>query len=620
MIDFEAFHFIRPLWLLAILPLAGIIYLLRRRQHFSTGWQQVLASHLYTHLINGDSQTRHKPPLWLLAMGWLLATIALAGPTWKQLPQPVYQLKTGSVIVLDMSMSMRATDVTPDRLTRAKYKAIDLVKALNEGDIGLVAYAGDAFTISPLSSDINNLITLLPSLSPEIMPIAGSEPFLGLLEATELLTNAGFQTGQIYWITDGVEQSQIGEIIKLMRETPFELSILSVGSEQGAPIKLSSGELMKDNRGAIVIPKLDTALLEDISNATGGSHRSLSADDSDIEYLISEASLQRELKESEEEQQDAMKGDKWQEVGPYLLLLLLPIAAYSFRRGLIAVVATALLLPVSSPPAHADWWQDLWKTEDQQAQEAFAADDYDEAAAKFNDPLWKGSAHYKSGNYAEAVESFSQFDSVQAHYNRGNALAKLGQLDEAIDAYEEVLSREPDHEDAAANKALLEQLKQQQEQQQNQQQSQDDQSQQSSEENSQQSEQQQSGEQNSESAENNQPSDSQPGEEGQQQQDEQSSEQQTEDAQQQSEQEQQSESQQPDKNTEGNEAENNEQQALQQAEPSELTEEQKEEMQRMQNLLRKIPDDPAFLLKRKMQLEYQQRRRERMPAQFQRNW
>jgi Ca-activated chloride channel family protein len=160
------FHFIRPHWLWAIIPLLTIVALIRYVHKQQSGWQSVLASHLYQHLITTEGIKKVRPPLFLLGFCWVMATLALAGPTWERLPQPVYQLNTGKVVLIDMSMSMRATDVKPNRLTRAKYKAIDLVNGITEGETGLVAYAGDAFTISPLSSDAQNLTTLIPSLTP----------------------------------------------------------------------------------------------------------------------------------------------------------------------------------------------------------------------------------------------------------------------------------------------------------------------------------------------------------------------------------------------------------------------------------------------------------------------
>jgi Ca-activated chloride channel family protein len=612
------FHFIRPHWLWAIIPLLIIVALIRYVHKQQSGWQSVLASHLYQHLITTAGIKKIRPPLFLLGFCWVIAAIALAGPTWEKLPQPVYQLNTGKVVLIDMSLSMRATDVKPNRLTRARFKAIDLVNAITEGETGLVAYAGDAFTISPLSSDGQNLTILIPSLTPEIMPIAGSDPALGLQAAIELLNNAGYQQGEIFWITDGITNQQMKEVSEMFNDSMFRLSVLGVGTEQGAPILLTNGELLKDSRGAIVVPRLTVNNLMSLSRSSGGRYASMQADDSDINYLIEQTLIEQDTSENEEAKQEKF-GDKWQEMGPYLLLLILPFAAYSFRRGIVTVVFIGVLLPTYSPQARADWWQDMWKTPDQQAMQAFNKNEYEQAANTFDDDLWQGTAHYKNQNYQAALESFTQVkpadqNYTDATYNTGNALAQLGEIDQAITAYEKVLQQQPEHEEALVNKTLLERLKNQQEQEQEQQDQSGEQS-----------------EKNEDSQQDGQQSDEKQDQEGQQSQDPQQSdnseqsdsEPEASEQQSQAEKEQQEKQEAEQQKADQAEAEKQkaeqEQQALQQGE-EELTDEQREQMQRMQNLLNRVPDDPAFLLKRKMQIESQRRKSERLPTNIQGNW
>jgi len=615
------FHFIRPHWLWLIIPLLIIVALIRYIHKQQSGWQSVLASHLYQHLITTKGIKKARPPLFLLGFCWVMATLALAGPTWERLPQPVYQLNAGKVVLMDMSLSMRATDVKPDRLTRAKYKAIDLVNAITEGETGLVAYAGDAFTISPLSSDAQNLTALIPSLTPEIMPIAGSDPALGLRAAIELLTNAGYQQGEIFWITDGISNQQMKEVSKIFNNSMFRLSVLGVGTEEGAPIQQINGELLKDSRGAIVVPKLTVNNLKSLSRSSGGRYASMQTDDSDINYLVEQTLMEQDPTKNEDTKQEKF-GDKWQEMGPYLLLLILPFAAYSFRRGLVTVLFIGILLPSYSPQARADWWQDMWKTPDQQAMQAYNKNEYEQAANTFDDNLWQGTAHYKNQDYQSALESFAQIKPTDksypdATYNAGNALAQLGEVDQAIAAYDKVLELQPDHPDALANKALLEKLKEQQEQQEQQDQS----GEQSEDQQDGEDQEQQDGQKSDQQQEGEQSQDPQQGDDSEQSE----SESQESDQQGQSEQEQQEQKQKEAEQQQADQAEaekqksEQEQQALQQGE-EELTDEQKEQMQRMQNLLNRVPDDPAFLLKRKMQIESQRRKRERLPTHIQGNW
>ena len=606
-IDFSLFHFLRPEWFWAFVPLIALVFAARYLIKQRSGWQGLLANHLYQHLMTTEGNKRPTPPLSLLALGWILTVFALAGPTWEKLPQPVYQLNTGKVVLMDMSMSMRATDIVPDRLTRAKFKAIDLVEAITEGETGLIAYSGDAFVISPLTSDSQNLVSLIPSLVPEIMPVPGSDAILGLEKASELLANAGYQQGEIFMITDGIELDEMATIREFAAASSYRLSILGVGTEEGAPIKLSNGDFLKDYSGAIVVPKLTTANLKLIARAGAGRYAPMQSDNSDIDFLIDQTLLEQS---ENSEQEESNQGDQWEEMGPYLLLLLLPIAAYSFRRGL-AFVFVLGFLPLYPNNAHANWWDDLWLTKNQQGQASFKQEQFDNAAQQFKDPSWKGASHYRNGNYQDAVDEFSKLDTPDAHYNRGNALAQLGELDAAIEAYDQTLSQQPEHEDAIANKALLEQQKQEQDQQQ-------EQDSESSDENQEQSDSEQqdqeSGDQNEQDqSEQDSQSQNEPQDQSEGEQNNSEESQESESEQQESEEQNQEEAEQ-----EQQEAEGEEQQA--QAQPEELTDEQKEQLQRLENLLRKVPDDPSFLLKQKMLLENQKRRRNRVPGNREKNW
>ncbi|KGK00737.1 VWA domain-containing protein [Thalassotalea sp. ND16A] len=642
------FHFIRPLWLLALIVLVWLIWQLRKIRISSSAWHQVIPKHLTTMLLSSDE---NKKPASLIpaAIIGLLFIVAMAGPTWQKLPQPVFAVERGSVLIMDMSFSMLATDIKPNRLTMARFKAMDLIEKIDEGEIGLVAYAGDAFIISPLTADIENIKLLLPSLSPSIMPELGSNPYPSLILANEMLQNAGHIEGDIYWLTDGISSDELTDINDFASSHPHRINILAVGTEQGAPITLANGELMKDRGGNIVIPKLNARRLAGISSNSGGIFSQISADDSDI-VRLSELKVIDAKKELAAEQENM--GDQWQEVGPYLLLLALPLMLTYFRRGILFTpVLLSLLIATSmhSSPVQANIWDDLWKTSDQQGQQSFDKQQYTDAATQFNDPLWQGSSFYKAGEYDKALEAYKRVDSVESWYNQGNSLAKLQQLDDAISAYDKVLAKQPEHADAASNKALLEQLQEQQEQEQS------DQSQSSDEQeqNEQQQDNQQQQEQNGQDGENQDQSEQQS---DQQQSDQQNEDQQNEDQQQQ-EQEQDSASQespQGDQNPNENESEqqsrDNEQQnaeqneseqeqnAAAQAENGEQSDEQQsqqqqsaalsdtptaeelEEMQKHEQLLRKVTDDPQLLLRNKMKLEYQKRRQNRSSIGVKEKW
>ncbi|APD85699.1 hypothetical protein BM527_06140 [Alteromonas sp. Mex14] len=664
-LDFlNQFHFLRPEWFIALIPLMLLVILIRKTTAKQSGWQSVIPSHLYQYMVIGKNELGAKPPMWMLAFVWLMSVTALAGPTWERLPQPVYQLKMGHVIVIDMSLSMRATDMTPDRLTRAKYKAIDLVNAIGEGEMGLVAYAGDAFVISPLTEDAGNITTLLPSLSPEIMPVPGSDPLLGIESAAELLTNAGYNSGMIYWITDGIELEQQQELQEYVASIPFTVNALTVGTSEGAPIRQQSGELLKDFTGSIVIPKLNEGAVKGVVKTSGGRFESFTSNDADIEALAAVSLLDKTDGEEGEEESN-LQGDQWKEVGPYLLLLLLPFAAFAFKRGLVFIVLIGVLSPsfvqnahalqssqdlqnvaaqTSSAPASSSrpnplsWWQKPFMNDNQEALNSYQRGKYKDAVDQFKDETWKASSLYKSGDYEGALNAYQNIPGPNSAYNQGNALAKLGKLEEAIKKYDQALREAPDFEDARTNKKIIEDLlKQQQQQNQNEQQQNQDQNEsgdnseqndsQNSDQNNQDGSNDQSGQQNpgegqqsdetQDQSANNEQQNS--GDDSQQSEDSKiNDESESSDSQQQNAEQDQSEQNESAQQNSGQPKESEQQSEREaqaaQGQAEELTDAEKEELQRMESLMRRVPDDPAFLLKRKMQLEAQKRQRQRMPS------
>lgn len=599
------FHLLRPWWLLALIPVALLYWRLLYSQKHQAGWHQWLPGHLSKVLVKSGSQ----PSLWpchrfmLIA---ILAILALCGPTWERLPQPVYQLESGQVVIMDMSPSVLADDISPNRLTRMRYKAIDLVRAGLDGDTGLIAYADDAFIISPLTADNRNLMNLIPSLSPDIMPAQGSEPKLALELADDLLKNAGYPQGDIYWLTDGISSSELSQLSSYLRSIDHRVSILAVGTEEGAAIRDSSGRLLKDNN-QVIIAKTYPSRLSDLASITGGAFSSVTADNSDINKLINQPPLTREGKDSDDQQQ----GDAWRDMGPYVALFILPIMLFSWRRGnLLSPVLLTILLPVVSfsPDVHAEqesFWEKQLLNQEQRAQRLYLEEAYQQAANLSNTPLRQGAALYREGDYEAAAEAFSQDESAEAQYNLGNALAQQQQYDAAIEAYDNALKQRPEWSEAAENKQLAEQLKQQQESQGSG--DSDESSGESDSENNESSdknsEQNGDNEEQQSSQSNNNDGPPNPDERGQQdgepepEQKEQEPESSQEEVQ---EQQRQEES-----------AENKEQRGEMLQQQMQDGEIDPEKAQQLEQWMNRVPDDPSILLRNKMLLESQKRRQRR---------
>jgi Ca-activated chloride channel family protein len=633
------FHFIRPWWLLAILALVFALNLLKKYRLSQSGWQQLLPKHLANVLVD-KQQNQQNLSLTLPFIIGLLTIVALAGPTWKKLPQPVYQTARGSVLIMDMSYSMYATDISPNRLTRSRYKAIDLLERLIEGETGLIAYAGDAFTISPLTDDINNIKLLLPSLSPELMPELGSNPLAALTLAHDMLINAGHSKGDIYWFTDGIDNYDIQDITDWSRSNNHRLNILGIGTKSGAPIKLNNGELMKDSSGSIIVPKLSISALKGSAKRGQGNYATLANNNNDIERLL----RQPFDIEEQEQKESSNTGDQWQEVGPYLLLLVLPLLLPYFRRGrLLAILPLFMLITpvdksyaktqtlptvskdlssvetdaqVSTENLTTTFWDDLWQTKDQQGQKQFNTEAFQKAANSFEDSSWQGSSFYRSGDYEQALKAFQQNNTAESLYNQGNALAQLKQIDEAIEAYDQALKKDPQHEDAKANKAYLEELKKQQEQQKDQQQQ--DQDKNNNENKEQQDQEGQKQDQDQEQKESDDPSqDSDSDQKGDKKEGSDKEQSEAEKAQ-----EKEQKKAEQEKKSKESEAKEQSDEKAEQTPAQLLAEEQmaEETEQKHQQLLNKVTDDPYMLLRNKMQLEYQKRRNNRSSAKGKKQW
>ena len=556
MMDMLPLHFIRPFWL-ALVPLAVILPLVWRRLRRPSGdWSKVCDAHLLRWLSVGNAAakpSRFGP--WLAGLVWLIAAIALAGPSWQKLPDSSFSSRDARVLVLDLSLSMLAEDLKPNRLAQAHFRLSDMLEATSEGQTGLVSYAGDAFVVSPLTSDTNTIKNMLPALRPDVIPVSGSRPDRALELAAKLLKRSGMAGGEILLMSDSGSPAATNVAANLAKQGIFT-SVLAVGTVQGAPIPSGEG-FVSDSNGNIVVARLERDSLQAIARAGGGKYSELTAGSTAISpWAAAEG--------SEFARNDEALGERWKDAGPWLVLLLLPLVAFSFRRGLLFVLPL-IILPglLLSTDAKAGWWDDLWATRDQQAQAALKQDRAADAAALAKNPAIAGEAFYRSGDFVNAGQSWSQVNQDQAdsHYNRGNSMAQMGQFEEAIAAYDAALALNPGMEDAVFNRDLVEQMKQQQEQ-----------------------EQQDSEGESDEQQEGDESDQSEQGEEG-------------------SSEEQQEGEQGDEESDEQSESEEN-------GEPSKSEMEQnwsEEDAQAMEQWLRRIPDDPGGLLRRKFRNQHERR-------------
>jgi Ca-activated chloride channel homolog len=448
----DTLHFVRPEWLIAI-PLAVAIALLwSRRRGASSQWEARIDPELQSALIEPAPQQHRVTLPWLLAGGLIAGAFGLAGPSWERLPQPVQQRSDALVVILDLSLSMFAEDVAPSRLVRARQKAADVLRLRREGLTGLVVYAGNAHTVVPLTDDVRTIENLLPVLSPDMMPVFGSNPGEAVDLARELFRTAGLDQGRILLVTDGVDRMTA---LTERRQRSFPISILGVGTPAGGTIPLHfdgrPGEVLTTRQGEPILARLDDTQLAEISRVTYGRYRTLGIGDEDILAL-----LETPLPGPEELRDADREFDLWADRGYWAALVLAPLLLLAFRRGTFVLVPL-LLMPL---PADAGVWDDLWARRDQQAYRLVRDGEPERAAALFRDPDWRAAALYRSGEFEQAAEHFRSGESTRHLYNLGNALALQGDYAGALAAYDEVLEHDPAHSDALWNRALVEKLAQ----------------------------------------------------------------------------------------------------------------------------------------------------------------
>ncbi|RUO38767.1 hypothetical protein CWE13_03790 [Aliidiomarina shirensis] len=591
------FHFLRPEWLWLLIPWLVCLPWLRTYMHKRANWQHLIASHLSQRLMQGSTSRTSQWPFYALISGLLITIIGLSGPSWQRISVPLFNQDQGAVIVLDASMQTRAQDTNPDRFTRLSFKATDIVNQFNVGQLGFIAYAGDAFTVTPLTRDSATILQSLQVLTPEIMPTPGNDPLLAMQEAARLLSAAGYAEGEIIWLTSGIDQRDMEDLRQFFRTNNYRVSILAAGTEDGAPIRDSEGELLRDNSGRVILARLIPEYLQRISSETGGRYVLATVDGSDVTTIMDFSRQQNDTSES------VQQGEQWRDAGPWFVLLLIPLVILAARKGVLWALLLAFLFapepviaqsvadaPDTDKQQRVPGWKLPFSNRAQYAEEQFRAGNYRVAAENYTDPMAQGMAWYRAEDYANAAESFAQVRTPEGDFNLGNALVNLGELESAIAAYENAIAERPDWTEARENLALTKEMLEQQEQ-----------------------------ENSNESSEDGEPN-AEESESGEQD----GSENETTDSEQQSNQQEN----QPDSSDEadadnrgtdeqeGSSAEEREgvlpdtDEALSEEEAlaAQLEALSTEEAEELEQLLRKVDDDPAILLRNRLLLEAQRRR------------
>ena len=434
-------HFLRPWWLLVLLCVPALLWWQRSRMRQNNVWRDAVDAQLLPHLLEADHPSSKNA--WHGRWGvcaLVLAMLALAGPSLRKDVRPLWQARMPLVIALDLSSASMATDLPPNRLAQARTKIANLLRARAGGQVALVVFAEDAYTVAPLTSDAANLALFLDALSPDVMPEDGQRPDRAIRWSQQLLQQAGFSRGDILLLTDHASPDDLNAA-SLARTAGYRVSVLGLGSAQGGVFQSGNG---------LQRARLDADSLRALASRGGGEYARLTPDDADLRSLGVLTATGKALATAQ-----GSTVASWRDDGYWLLPIVLLLCLPLFRRGgiLMLLLACGVYLPLLSTPAYAQTdvlgKGSLWQRADQMAHAR----------------MLQGIAAYDKNDYARAIATLSTLPSADAQYNLGNALARAGRYDDAIAAYNRALQQQPYMADAQFNKRVVEQAKREQQQQ-----------------------------------------------------------------------------------------------------------------------------------------------------------
>ena len=477
-----SFHFLRPEWLWALLPVALVLFLLWRQGSAAERWRGLIAPHLLEHLVVRPRERSRLRPSTLLGPVLVLAVLAVAGPSWRREPPPFTQDTAPLILALDLSETMLVEDIQPSRLERAQQKARDLLAGRKGARTGLLAYAGSAHLVLPLTDDPSVLETYVSSLDPSVMPVPGKDSVAALDRASAMLADEP-TPGTVLFLTDGVRADDAPAFREFTTSHRDQIAVLAIGTEQGGPIP-------KANGGFGEVSVLDRSGLEALEREAEAYVTTVTVDDTDVRRLNRQIASHLTAVQQEDAE------GRWRDEG-----LVADVAARGGDADLVSqgmdgdvgvlgrlidwvpavgaghcagagarsrsqhrprrcegavALPYMLLLALAGCSGSELRFVDLWLTADQQGQRLFDQGQYAEAAQRFEDPLWKGTAYYYSQDFGSALAEFAKVDTAGGWFNRGNALAHLERYEEAREAYARVLELDPDYPGARANYDYLE--------------------------------------------------------------------------------------------------------------------------------------------------------------------
>jgi Ca-activated chloride channel family protein len=450
-INLSDLHFLRPLWLLLAVFGALLPLLWRRNQDLQRRLRSNIAAHLLPHLLITPQDRQRLRPVHLVCALLVLGAIAAAGPTWEQDRPDFLENRAPLIIAVDLSPSMDASDVPPSRLEAVKHKLHDLIQRRTGSRNALIAYAGSAHLVLPATDDPALLDTFIQALSTDLINKPG-ENVGAVIEQAKRLLAAEKTPGTLLLITDGADTSALAGLDKQLADNALQVLILAAGSSDGGIIHDAAGQPRIDSNGRPQLGSFNQDALKQLASTLDAPLGSLTLNDDDLDWI--ELHAEQHFQSASDEQREL----HWKDAGYWLCWPLLLIAFFSLRKGWslnwMAGFLLAVGLALQPAPAQANALTDAFFTRDQQGRWAFEHEHYPQAAALFVDPYWKGVAAYNAADFDLALASFARLNTPPAYFYLGNIYVRRFKFDQAIAAYQQALTLQPQFPEATANLAL----------------------------------------------------------------------------------------------------------------------------------------------------------------------
>lgn len=412
----------------------------------------------------------------LIALFFMI--IALARPISDKREVEIESAKSTLIVALDISRSMLVSDVYPNRLDFAKNRLLWLIDALPNTNIGVVAFAKDAFLVSPATLDGQSLAFFLENLSPDVVSRQGTDITNALMQVSTLFEKND-SARRVLVVSDGGDGKDIQNAIKIAKTNNLQVSVMIVGTNKGGVIKDTQG-LLKDMDGNIVISKRDDTMIE-LSTQTDGVFIQEYGEGKGIKLLKN--ALFEDAKQLEAKKKRVLTKKEWFLVPLLFALVFLFVALHGLPRKKIAFIFLFYLLTLPFGNLYGGIF-DFYHID--KAKKALEKKEYDEALKEYEKlensshlAYNKGSIYYKKGEYEKAIKEFrgikseNQNLSFKTQYNLGNSYAKSKQLEEALKAYENALKLNPTDKDTISNIEYIKKQIEKQQKKQNEKQQQD---------------------------------------------------------------------------------------------------------------------------------------------------